>query len=414
MTFSLKTHAVLLAFIALLPVVLAAGLDWPQWRGPDRSDVSKETGLLKTWPAGGPKRMWLFDNAGSGYSGPAIVGGKLFTLGTRDGSEILLVLDAATGKEILTAKIGSILDNGWGDGPRGTPCVDGDRVYALSGPGNLVCVKIADGKVLWEIKMSDLGGSRPNWGYTESVLVDGDKVLCTPGGKKGAVAALDKLTGKVIWQSEDFTDPAHYSSIVPATINGQPQYVQRTEKSVVGISPPDGALLWRADFNGRTAVIPTPIVRGNEVYVTAGYGAGCLMLRIEPGNKVTVVYENKTIKNHHGGIVLVGDLLYGHGDPLWVCQDFQTGEAVWTSKNFTKGAVGAADGMLYCLEERTGAVALVEASPKGWTEHGRFTLSPQTKIRSARGAVWTHPVISHGKLYLRDQDLIYCYDVKAP
>jgi outer membrane protein assembly factor BamB len=419
MDYTLKPLTALVAFASLLTLLPsglhATGTDWPQWRGPDRTDISRETGLLKSWPQGGPKRLWLYENAGNGYSGPAIAAGKLFTLGTRDGIEILLVLDAATGKELQAVKIGAILDNDWGDGPRGTPAVDGNRVYALSGPGNLVCVNVADGKVLWDVTMESLGGRRPNWGYTESVLVDGNKVLCTPGGKKGAIAALDKMTGKVLWQSKEFTEPAHYSSIVAAEINGTPQYVQRTEKAVVGISANDGKLLWETSFPGRTAVIPTPIVKGNEVYVTAGYGAGCKMVRIEPGNQVTTVYENKVMKNHHGGAILVGDHVYGHADPGWVCQDFKTGEAVWTHRGFGKGAIGAAaDGMLYCLEEGSGKVVLIEASPKEWKEHGRFTLSPQTKIRSARGKIWTHPVVSHGKLYLRDQDLIYCYDVKAP
>jgi outer membrane protein assembly factor BamB len=262
--------------------------------------------------------------------------------------------------------------------------------------------------------MEHLGGERPNWGYTESVLVDGAQVVCTPGGSKGAVAALDKMTGKVLWQSKEFTDPAHYSSIVPAQINGAPQYVQRTEKTVVGISPRDGKLLWKTSFPGRTAVIPTPIVRGNEVYVTAGYGAGCKLVRIEADNQVTEVYQNKVMKNHHGGVILVGDHIYGYADPGWACQDFKTGDPVWNHRKFGKGAIGYADGMLYCLEESSGTVALVEASPKGWNEHGRFTLDPQTKIRSSSGRIWTHPVISNGKLYLRDQDLIYCYDVKAP
>ena len=358
--------------------------------------------------------MWLFENAGNGYSGPAIVAGKLFTLGTRDGSEILLILDANTGKELNAVKLSAVLDNDWGDGPRGTPAVDGDRVYALSGPGNLVCIKVADGKVLWQVTMKSLGGQLPKWGYTESVTIDGNKVLCTPGGAQGAVAALDKMTGKVIWQSKEFTEPAHYSSIVPATINGEAQYVQRTEKDVFGLRASDGKLLWQTSFPGRTAVIPTPIVKGNEVYVTAGYGSGCKMVRIEPGNKVTEVYENRVMKNHHGGVVLVGDHLYGHADPGWVCQDFKTGESVWMHRPFGKGAVGAADGMLYAVDEVSGKVVLVEASPTGWKETGSFTLDPQTKIRSARGRIWTHPVISHGKLYLRDQDIIYCSDVKAP
>lgn len=401
----------LVAVSAFVPS--ATALDWPQWRGPDRTGVSKETGLLKSWPEGGPTRLWMFENAGKGYSAPAITGGKYFTIGTRDDSEALFILDANTGKELRVVKIGGVLDNKWGDGPRGTPAVDGDRVYALSGPGDLACINIADGKVIWKVTMRSLGGSVPGWGYTESVLVDGNKVLCTPGGGKGTVAALDKLTGKVLWQSDGIKEPAHYSSIVAATINGEAQYVQRNEKSIFGLAVADGKLLWQTDFPGRTAMIPTPIVSGSEVYVTAGYGTGCKMVRIEPGNKVTVVYENKVAKNHHGGFVKIGDYLYGHGDPQWVCQNFKTGEEVWSSRALGKGAVGAADGMLYCLEENTGTVALVEASPTGWKEVSRFTLSPQTKIRSSSGKVWTHPVIANGKLYLRDQDLIYCYDIKA-
>lgn len=410
---TLRSCTALLAFTTLSLSASAAGSDWPQWRGPDRTDVSKETGLLKSWPADGPKRLWLFENAGHGYSGPAIAAGKYFTVGTRDGSEILLVLDANTGKELWTAKLGAILDNGWGDGPRGTPTVDGPRVYALTGPGDLVCLNVADGKILWKTTMKSLGGKIPNWGYTESVLVDGPHVLCTPGGAKGTVAALDKLTGKVVWQSAEITEAAHYSSIVPAQINGQAQLVQRNEKTVFGLSPKDGKLLWQTTFPGRTAVIPTPIVRGNEVYVTAGYGAGSKLVRISADNKVTEVYENKVMKNHHGGVVLVGDHVYGHNDNGWVCQDFATGAEVWMNKNVGKGAVSSADGMLYCLDEKTGAVVLAAASPKGWKESGRFTLDPQSKIRSPKGHVWTHPVISHGKLYLRDQELIYCFDISG-
>lgn len=410
---SLRTLTALLAFSTLTLSASAAGSDWPQWRGPDRTDVSKETGLLKAWPAAGPKRVWLFENAGQGYSGPAIANGKYFTLGTRDGSEILLVLDANTGKELWTAKLGEILDNGWGDGPRGTPTVDGDRVYALSGPGELVCLKVADGKILWKASMKDLGGKRPNWGYTESVLVNGPHVLCTPGGAQGTVAALDKLTGKVVWQSKELTEAAHYSSIVPATINGQAQLVQRNEKTVFGLAPKDGKLLWQTTFPGRTAVIPTPIIRGNDVYVTAGYGAGSKLVRIGADNKVTEVYENKVMKNHHGGVVLIGDHVYGHNDNGWVCQDFATGAEVWMNKSVGKGAVSSADGMLYCLDEKTGAVVLAAASPTGWKESGRFTLDPQSKIRSPKGHIWTHPVISHGKLYLRDQELVYCFDISG-
>jgi outer membrane protein assembly factor BamB len=216
-----------------------------------------------------------------------------------------------------------------------------------------------------------------------------------------------------LWQTKDFTDGAQYSSLVPATINGVPQYVQLTMQSVVGIKAADGSVAWRTDFPGRTAVIPTPIVRGNQVFVTAGYGVGCKSFTVAADGSVSEVYRNNNLGNHHGGVILVGDYLYGHSDKGgWTCLDFKTGEIKWQEKKLGKGAVGFADGMLYCLDENTGACVLVEASPNGWNEKGRFTLDPQTTIRAKDGRIWVHPVISHGRLYLRDQDLIHCYAVK--
>ncbi len=416
MNLNLKAGSVGLGLACILTASAAGAAgnyDWPQWRGPDRSDVSKETGLLKSWPAEGPKRVWMFENAGSGYAGFAVSDGRVYTLGTRDNSEILLALNAADGKEVWTTSLSGILENGWGNGPRGTPTVDGDHVYALSGNGTLVCATKSAGKVVWTKKMSDLGGKVPGWGYTESPLVEGDLVVCTPGGAKGAIAAFDKKSGELKWQSAEFTDGAQYSSIIPVDLNGARQLVQLTMKSVAGVAAKDGKLLWRADWPGRTAVIPTPIHRDGFIYVTSGYGVGCMQIKVGPDNAVTGVYTNKVMKNHHGGVILVGDHLYGHADAGWTCQDFKTGAEVWNHRGFGKGAVAYADGMLYCLEEGSGTVALVEATPKAWTEKSRFKLDPQSKIRHPQGRIWTHPVISNGRLYLRDQDLIYCYDIKG-
>lgn len=405
--------ALALLLLSLSTVLVHAG-DWPQWRGPDRNDISKETGLLKQWPAGGPKQVWLFKDAGLGYAGYSIAGGKLFTMGARAEKEFLIAVDVKDGKELWSTPIATTLKNGWGDGPRGTPTVDGKLVYALGGQGTLICASVADGKEQWRATMQSLGGKTPEWGYTESVLVDGKQVLCTPGEDKGAVVALDKLTGKVLWQSGDFTDGAQYASIIAADLNGARQYIQLTKKSVVGLNSTDGKTLWRADWPGRTAVIPTPIQRDGLVYVSAGYGVGCQMVKVGSGNQLTGVYTNKVMKNHHGGVILVGNHLYGHSDgPGWVCQDFKTGAEVWASKNLGKGAIAYADGMLYLLEEGSGTVALIEASPKGWSEKSRFKLEPQTTQRNPQGRIWTHPVISNGKLYLRDQELLFCFDVKA-
>ena len=402
----------LTAALLTLSLCSAVAGDWPQWRGPKRDDSNTETGLLKQWPATGPKRVWSFENAGMGYAGFSVAAGKLFTNGTRDGKEILLALDANSGKEIWTAVIGEIYPNGWGDGPRSTPTVDGARIYTMSGTGNLVCVEGASGKVVWTKAMKDLGGKTPGWGYTESPLVDGKLVVVTPGGDKGTMAALDKETGALVWQTSELTEGAQYSSIVAATINGKKQYVQLVMQTLFGVDAATGKVAWRSPWSGKTAVIPTPIVKGDEVFISSGYGSGCKKVKVN-GAEVTDVFLNKDLVNHHGGVILVGDHLYGHSDKGgWTCMSFADGTVAWQEKSVSKGSVGYADGMLYCLEEKSGNVVLADASPAGWKEHGRFKLDPQSPNRNPKGAIWVHPVIANGKLYLRDQEFIHCFDVK--
>src|SRR5688572_23163991 len=281
--------------------------DWPQWGGPARDHVSKEKGLLQKWPEGGPKRLWVSEAGGLGYAGISVVGERVYTMGARENTEYLIALEGKDGKEAWAAEIGPILKNGWGDGPRGTPTVTQDRVYAMGGQGALIAADLKTGKVLWNTTMKSLGGKTPGWGYTESMLVENGVVYCTPGGSQGAIVALDAATGKVKWQSKDFTEEAQYASIVPHDLNGARQLIQITMKKVVGIDSKEGKLLWQADFPGQTAVIPTPVVKGNHVYVTSGYNVGCKLLRIESGNKVEEIYKNNVMVNHHGGVVLVGD-----------------------------------------------------------------------------------------------------------
>jgi outer membrane protein assembly factor BamB len=406
----MKTTAALLA-LTLTTTVVAA--DWPQWRGPNRDDNSTETGLLKEWPPTGPKLAWLFEKAGMGYAGFSVAGGTLFTLGTRDGKEILLALDANSGKELWAEPVGEILGNGWGDGPRSTPTVDGDRVYAMSGKGNLTCAQAKDGKILWQKTMKDLGGSTPGWGFTESPLVDGRHVICTPGGGKGTIAALDKMTGDLVWQSAEITEGAQYSSVIPATFGGKKQYVQLVMQTLFGVDAATGKVAWRTSWPGRTAVIPTPIVKDDEVFISSGYGAGCKKVKIS-GGEATDVFMNKDLSNHHGGVIRVGDHLFGHSDKGgWTCMSFADGTVKWTNPGVGKGAIAYGDGMFYCLGERSGDVALIEASPAGWSEKGRFRLVPTSPNRNPKGAIWVHPVIANGKLYLRDQEFIHCFDVKG-
>ncbi len=401
--------------LATVFISSAQSADWPQFRGADRTDISTEQGLLKKWPAAGPKKLWVFDKSGLGYAGFSIVNDVLYTMGGSDeGEEFIYALDAKTGAPKWKTRIGALLTNNWGDGPRGTPTVDGDRVYALGGKGDLICVSAKDGKEIWHASMTENGGKVPGWGYTESVLVDGANVICTPGGKGGTLLALDKLTGKKVWQSAEWTDAAQYASVIAADHNGTRQYIQLTMQHVGGVDAKTGKQLWLSNWPGKTAVIPTPIFKDGKVYVTSGYGVGCKLLDLGANGNPKEVWTNTNMINHHGGVILVGDYLYGYSDKGgWTCQDFKTGEVKWADKKLGKGAIHCADGMLYLLEESTGTVALIEASPNGWSEQGRFKLDPQTLLRKAAGKIWTHPVVCNGKLYLRDQDLIYCYDVKG-
>ena len=397
-----------------MPFLQTRAADWNQWRGEGRRGHSPDTGLLKKWPDGGPKRLWLFENCGYGYSAPSVVGGKIFTMGARDDITQLICLDEASGNELWATDIGVIYKNRWGDGPRGTPTVDDGLVYALGGKGDLVCVNATNGDVVWKKSLTkDFGGKLQNWGYTESVLIDGQKLICTPGGKDGSIVALNKKSGEVIWRSAGLTDNAQYSSPIVIQHDDQRQYVQLFMKTLAGVSADDGKVLWSIEFRGRTAVVPTPIHSDGHVYVTAGYGVGCKQIKLGKQDP-DITYENENIVNHHGGVILLDGLLYGHSDKNgWTCQDFKTGNVVWRSEDLGKGAIGYADGMFYCLEEKSGAVVLIEASKEAWVERGRFKLDPQTKIRSKHGKIWTHPVIVNGKLLLRDQDLVYCYDVKG-
>jgi outer membrane protein assembly factor BamB len=414
----MKFTLLLLTFPAV--ALCAYAEDWPQWQGPDRTNVSKETGLLPSWPSGGPKLLWTFREAGAGYSGPAVVGDRLYTMGADEKSEFIYAIDLKTQKKAWSTEFGTVFKEGHGNGPRGTPTVDGDLVFAVGGQGTIVCVKAATGEKVWSKNFkTDLGGTMMSgWGYTESPLLDGDKVVCTPGGNKGAVAALNKKTGELVWQSKEFTDKAAYSSLVPAEIGGVRQYVLMTGEHVAAVAAKDGKLLWKYDRAGRVAAIPTPVVSGELVYATSGYGAGCNLVKVVPASnllKAEEGYANKDMTNHHGGVVLVGDYLYGHSDSKgWVCQKFKTGEVVWAERGkLGKGSLTCADGHLICYSEKGGDVVLVKTTPDGWKEDGRFKIPEESKIRAGSGAIWTHPVVANGRLYLRDQDLIFCYDLKS-
>lgn len=409
------------------------GLDWPKWRGPNRDGVSLETGLLKTWPKDGPKLAWEFDQAGLGYSGFSVVGDTLYTMGAQDeangNKEFVIAIDISTGKEKWRTDTGTWFVTGnWGGGPRCTPTVDGDQLYVEGANGDLACLNRADGKVVWSKNLvKDFKGKRGGWGYAESVLIDGDHLICTPGGPDGAMACLDKKTGEPVWRSTDFTDASEYVSIIAADVGGVRQYITATKGGIYGIRAKDGKKLWgeKVAVNG-VATIPTPIFYQDHVFYSSGYNAGCALLKLTPdgdGIKATKVYANKAIANHHGGVIRVGEYVYGHTDSnggKWVCLPFLKAdrpdgpEPVSTWK-FDKGSAVYADGSLYCLAEatggKTGVVAKVTPSTDQWKEDGRFTLPKKDDRRASSGGVWTHPVVSHGKLFIRDQNYLFCYDI---
>ncbi len=400
---------------------------WPQFRGPDRDGLSPETGLLKEWPENGPKLLWKLEGLGSGYSSISIAGGKIFTMGDRategdSKAQFVIAYDAETRKELWAAPIGPPHPDG---GPRCTPTVDGERLYAIGTAGDLACLEAATGKILWSKNFGrDFGaGKAPHWKFSESPLVDGEKVLCTPGGKEAALVALDKATGEVIWKSalpglgELGKDEAGYSSIVAAGIAGTRQYVQMHGRGVVGVDAASGRFLWGYNRVANSiANITTPVVRGDFVFATTAYNTGSALLKIVrdgDGFRAEEIYflEPGEFQNHHGGVVLVGDFLYGgsggnKGDP--VCVEFSTGRVAWKTRAPARGsaAVVYADGHLIFRYDR-GTVFLVEAAPEAFRIKGQF------QADTSNGPAWPHPVVHGGKLYLRHDTLLMCYDVRG-
>lgn len=400
--------------------------DWPQWRGPNRNNISSEKNLLQSWPATGPKLLWTFKDAGVGYSGPAIVGNNLFMMGVQNESESIFALDTNTGKQLWSTPIGKPYTNKWGGGPRSTPTFDSGKVYGISGEGDLICVDSKSGKKEWLVSLAkELEGKVMKiWGFSESPLIDGDKVVCSPGGSKGSIAALDKNTGKVLWRSTEITDEASYSSIIKAKVGKHDVYIQMTAGGLQGIDANTGKKLFseKVGVNG-IAIIPTPIFHDNKVYVTSDYGTGCGLVSLTPtesGITSKIVYENKVMQNHHGGVILIDGNIYGASGNCndraarWKCQDLLTGEAKWESEKLNQtGSITYAGNRLYIYGQNDGTVVLVEPTPKEWIETGRFKIPETTKIERQSGKIWTHPVVSNGKLFLRDFDLVFCFDVTA-
>jgi outer membrane protein assembly factor BamB len=391
------------------------GADWPQFRGPRRDNLSPDKGLLKTWPRGGPRLVWKGTGVGQGFSSVAIAGNRVYTMGDKAGSAWAFALDRGSGKLLWSARVGKAGGSTY-VGTRCTPTVDGSHVYVLGQFGDLVCLDNATGAEKWRKNLpADFGGRSGNWNFTESPLIDGDRLICTPGGRSATLVALNKLTGEVVWKAP-LGDTAGYSSIVISHAAGVKQYVQLTANGTLGVDARDGKLLWRYQKLRTTANIPTPVVLGDHVFTAAGYdkGGGALLTLESNGDgvKVKEEYFKKELQNRHGGVTVVGDLVFAdvdhNGRPY--CAEWKTGEIKWQRTGRGTGQSSAsityADGHLY-VRYSNGWVALVPATAAGYKEVGGF------KIPNSDRNSWAHPVVIGGRLYLREKDTVWCYDVTA-
>jgi outer membrane protein assembly factor BamB len=397
--------------------ILAAqppAFDWPQWQGPDRTGLSKETGLLQQWPPSGPPVAWSITGLGAGYGSLAVRGDRIFvqaltSSGGMTGS-VVTSLNRADGKTVWTTVIGQGGDDDRGPGPRGTPTLDGDRLYALTENGDLACLNAATGARLWQRNiLADFRGRQISWLISESPLVDGNNVIVTPGGPRAGIVALDKMTGKTVWQSQQLSDEAGYASPIVADVQGVRMIMTLNANAGVGVRASDGKLMWRyQDVANGTANVTTPIFHDNKVFYTSAYGTGAALLGLTAQGgevKAEQIYFTREMQNHHGGVVLVNGYLYGFHNSILTCLEFATGKMQWRDRSVGKGTVVYADGHLY-LQSEDNVVGLAEANPAAYKEKGRF------RIKDQGYPSWAHPVVSGGRLYIRDQGTLSAYNIK--
>jgi len=399
--------------------------DWPQWRGPERTGVSSERGLLKQWPAGGPKLLWQVNDIGDGYSTPAIAGTRIYVMSNRGlDNEFAQALSTQDGKVIWTTRVGNVGNPNQNPNyakARSTPTVDANFIYVLGSDGDLACLEAKTGKIRWQKSIrKEFGGQPGEWAYAESPLVDGDAVVVTPGGAQGTMIALNKKTGELIWKSAiPGGDAAGYASAIVVQGGGRKQYVQLLSKGLVGVDAKTGQFLWRyADVAKGPAQYFTPVARNEYVYGGAlGVGGGLIRLKPDGGGVAAEqVYFVRGLPNGMGGAVLVGDHLYGtEVSQKLVAADFTTGKLKWEAENFGWASVAAADGLLYC-HLVSGEMALVEATPEAYRIKGKFTppAAPEhKKVGPYPEGSFAYPVIANGRLYIRDLGTLWVYDIKG-
>jgi len=412
----------------LTSVSCADDADWPQWRGPNRDGHAAPQSLLQAWPDDGPTLKWRFDRAGLGYSSAAVVDRRIYTLGEDDESCFAICLSAINGTEIWKQSFSrrgadDDYNRNFGGGPRSIPTVAGEQVFCLSETGTLAALDRRTGLVQWKLDLvADYGGQIPNWGYSESPLVDGDRVLVTPG-KSNFMIGLDRHTGRQVWGSQGADAVAHYVSSVKGSFAGTEYYVTASGPGLFGFAVAGGELLFSDTATGnQTAVIPTPLLIGNQIYHTSDYGAGNTLLKLTTAGEGTVrgdpVYHksSKSMLNKHGGVVHVDGVIYGFSETqggVWMAQELASGETLWTEKirPNRSGSICYADGRLYCYNDKDATVYLVTPSRAGWQPQGQLTLPQQTGVPRKSGAIWAHPVVADGLLILRDHDLLFAFDI---
>lgn len=402
--------------------------DWPGWRGANRDNISHETRLNTDWEKNEPELLFQVEGLGEGYSSVSVVGDKLYTTGNGPENQEVVCVDL-TKKEVLWKKAITTGNPSHGyAGARCTPSIDNGKLYAISSDGGIVCLNAEDGTQIWRKSYSDDFGStiRPDWGFSESPLVDGDWVLCTPGAEEAMVVALDKNTGETVWKSKVPTfgpagkDGAGYSSIVISNAQNTKQYVQLVARGLIGVRASDGELLWSYNkIANPVANIPTPLVQGNYVFGSTGYGEGgtALLKLLKKGKNFAVDEEYYRpageLQNHHGGMILIDKFVYmghGHNNGFPACVNLQSGKMVWGGK--VRGA-GSGSAALACYDDhlvfryQSGEVALVEAKSSNYKLKGVFT--PAVVQKEA----WSQPVIANGVMYLREQNVLMAYDLKA-
>lgn len=405
----------------------AAEGDWPQWRGPERDGHAAPQKLLQSWPEGGPKLKWQFRNAGQGYSECSVADGRVYTMGARGDQCFVICLDAASGEQlwetaISRASTGDDYTHNWGGGPRSTPTIDGDHLYAISDIGTVACLRTNDGGLVWDVNLvDDFGGAIPTWGYSESVLIDGDRAIATAGGKNFLVG-LDKKTGEKVWGSEGIDAEAQYVSVIRHDFGGVGLYLTASKPGFFMINAESGEEVLSSGVTGNNvAVIPTAIAKDNLIYHTSDYGAGNALWKLSgDGGKVNaeMVYhlQGKSMMNHHGGVVLVDGVIYGFTKAnrgQWMAQDLESGETLWSESlgRDASGSIAYADGRLYCYGDKEGKLYLVEPNREQVKVVGSLELPEQTEIARKSGAIWAHPVIANQMLIIRDQDLIFAFDI---